>query len=627
MTACKNAAASETASSANWKGRKPGGLRRAEAFQGNYFWKMERETAPPRDISDPWIPPALAGRHNAPALAGGESNEVRAARGRLAVMTRLGICLGFGLMLTLASWAYAAEPRCACETGSTTAVSAWSALRVESPRLLTVSPSFEADGSPLQVVVPEALLNRLLATERTDVSHVRDVIARTDVVGRQTTVLRVQAECRPNDQRAEIHLVLQGTVLSDTYGVTRQAAVNTLGKHGVIAVKPVMFDGRQLSTRRPQVWVDVNNEHVAAQTQFDGVPIFGGIARSTALSTAERLRPQADAETAEHLSAQLGPQFNQEADLQLARFNRLLKDELLSRYGEFWPTSLATRSTDSHLLLSGSWADAPKLPLTKVGLKPVALSDDAVTVRVHESVLNACVQRLPIAGKTFSERELRELFEGFVAQLGGRVLVAKDAKPTAAPALMPMIRFADKNPMRVKIEEGQLSLIVNASVEVAGQTILAQDEITLPMTWKTRRNEWQVDPGAVEFAKADQGLSLVGMVETLARTQLSQAIPATLIPQTLTLPSDAGSFTSLQVAGVEATAGWLTLSLKIDAGSQPVSEEALRPIIRAQSPSRVQPPTDRRLKPATTPRTSSRSNADWDVKNARKQRDPAGWFE
>ena len=376
---------------------------------------------------------------------------------------------------------------------------------VKSPRLLENVSVLDADGAPLHVIVPEGLLNRLLATERTENGQVRDVIANTDVIGRQTTVTRTQVDCRPNAQRAEIHLVLQGTVFSDTMGVTRQAAVNTLGKHAVVAIKPVMFDGRQISTRRPQIWVDVHNEHVAAQTKLDGLPIFGGIARGTALSTAERLRPQADAETADHLSAQVGPQFNQEADLQLARFNRLLKKDLLARFGEFWPTKMATRTTDSHMFVSGSWNDTPNVSLPLVGLSNDLGREESITVRIHESVLNSALQRLPIAGKSFSEQELGKIFETFINQVGGKVLTLTNPKPVTAAPFAPIVRFADRNAMRVSIAAGKISLVINASIEVAGQTVLAQDEITVPLTWKTQHNAWQIDPGKLEFAKADQG--------------------------------------------------------------------------------------------------------------------------
>ena len=594
--------------------------------------------------------------------------------------------VGFSLTLVISSFIQAAEPKCACKLDPVDRQTVWSPLRADAlgpspelrndtPRLLKNDLDFDSVDAPLQVVVPERLLNRLLATERTETGRVRDVIANTDVVGQQTTVIRVQADCQPNSQRAEIHLVLQGEVYSDTMGVTRQATVNTLGKHTVVAIKPVMFDGRQLSTRRPQIWVDVHSEHVSAATTLDGLPIFGGIARGTALSTAERLRPQADAETADHLSAQVGPQFNQEADLQLAHCNRMLKNDLLARFSEFWPTSMTTRSTDSHVVVSGSWDDTPRMIQSFKSVSHGSASDEAVTVRMHESVLNSALQRLPIAGKTFSERELQRLFESFVTQLGGQVLTLKDSvidstptlTPTTTPALMPMIRFADRNAMRVKLEAGQLLLVVNASVEIAGNTVLTQDEITMPLTWKNHRNAWQVDPGKMTFAKADQGISLVGMMESLARTQLANAIPATLLPQAIALPSDAGSVSSLRVASVKATDGWLTLLLSVDAIQQPVPEGAVRPttIIRAQSPSanqhqsqtqlRSQPVTitrietlpDRRFK-STTPSKSVSATASKSVsskdsqrgsqssrtpatakssRESRDRRDPTGWFE
>ena len=585
----------------------------------------------------------------------------------------------------------AVEPECACKNDIADHQPVWSTLRsglsdtspelavtpdsprlLKSPRLLENVSVLDADGAPLHVIVPEGLLNRLLATERTENGQVRDVIANTDVIGRQTTVTRTQVDCRPNAQRAEIHLVLQGTVFSDTMGVTRQAAVNTLGKHAVVAIKPVMFDGRQISTRRPQIWVDVHNEHVAAQTKLDGLPIFGGIARGTALSTAERLRPQADAETADHLSAQVGPQFNQEADLQLARFNRLLKKDLLARFGEFWPTKMATRTTDSHMFVSGSWNDTPNVSLPLVGLSNDLGREESITVRIHESVLNSALQRLPIAGKSFSEQELGKIFETFINQVGGKVLTLTNPKPVTAAPFAPIVRFADRNAMRVSIAAGKISLVINASIEVAGQTVLAQDEITVPLTWKTQHNAWQIDPGKLEFAKADQGISLVGMMESLARTQLANTIPTTLLPQGINLPSDVGPTPSLQVASLRATDGWLTFALTVESFQQRIPEESARPItiIRSQSPSRIerrverrdQDPPSLRIQPQPEPssinriesrsdrrfstttatqasspkaakrstmnsRSSLNSKSARELRETRPTRDPAGWFD
>lgn len=604
------------------------------------------------------------------------------------LQTLIGLSLSFCFANTSLAAEPQGEPQCACNKELVDRRTVWSALRPASsgasperataegePRLFKSISTLVGDLAPLQVIVPEGLLNRFLATERTENGEVRDVIANTDVVGRQTTVTRIQADCRPNSQRAEVHLVLRGTVYSDTLGVTRQAAVNTLGRHAVVAVKPVMFDGHQLSTRRPRVWVDVHNEHVAAQTKLDGLPIFGGIARGTALSTAERLRPQADAETAEHLSAQVGPQFNQEADFQLARFNRLLKSDLFVRFNKLWPTTLATRTTDSHLVVSGAWDDTTNLVQPLADLDRDSERDESITVRVHESALNLALNRLPIAGKTFSERELGEIFEAFIGQLGGRVVASKPSK-VATPALEPVVRFSERNPMRVSISSGQVSLVVNASIEVAGQTVLAQDEITVPLSWKAQHNAWRIDPGKLEFAKADQGISLVGMMEALARTPLANTIPTTLLPQGINLPSDAAAAPSLQIARIKATDGWLTIALAVEAFRQPNPDEPMRSmtIIRSQTPPQIErrvqsqssmrpqtrqesasmdrfgSPLNLQRNTTITPqsvssksnkttvskagkvaskssRSSSSSKATRDSLDVRVRRDPAGWFD
>ncbi len=555
------------------------------------------------------------------------------------MVTRFVMCCGLWLLINSVAWAEFPEPVCSCESSAPSSITVWSPVRREPERLELVRTPTGMDRWPLQIIVPERLLNRLVAVERSEAGPVRDVIANTDVVGRQITVTRVQADCRPNDDRAEINLVLQGTVQSDTLGVTRQASVNTLGRHGVVAVKTVLFDGRLFFTRRPQVWVDVHNQHVGATTQFDGMPFLHRFARNTALSTAERLRPQADAETGEHLAAQIGPQFNQDADQRLGQWNRALKDNLQTRYRDFWPNRMSPRTTDSHFLFSAAWADAPELAVADAGhvtgLTPLDANSDSITVRVHESVLNSALQRLKLEGKTFSEPQVRDAFESFVAKFSGRVLASKKLK--AAPlseAMTPQIRFADKDAVRLKIAAGKVLLIVNASVEVAGQTVLAQDEITVPLTWAARKGEWQVDPGMMAFARGNNDVSLAGMMETLVRSQLAEAIPATVLPQSFAIPLAEGQSQSLRFAKTDASAGWLTLSLDIESNQRPIPNQ-MQPIPEEAFPlpdlSRSEVSTTRRLKPISSPR-DRRSSADpsregWTSRTTRQPRDSAGWFE
>lgn len=436
--------------------------------------------------------------------------------------------------------------------------------------------------APLQISLPEGLLNRLLTDERSEIASVRDVIARADVTGQQLTSTRVVVDLKPSSDDAEMYLVLTGAVHSNTVGRTSQAAVNTLGRHDVLAVKPVMFDGYQITTKRPQVWVDVHNEHVAASTAFDGT-LFGGMARSVALNTANQRRKQVDAETAEHLSAQLGPQFNRDADRQLAQFNREWRDGLRSQFGDLWPQRLTARSTDSELVLSAAWADAPEMSWQEVGKtnssNEQVSNSDAVTVWLHESVVNAWLRKLDLDGKTMTESQLRETLESFVAKLGGHVL-PRDKKLAAQPlpGTAPLIRLGDKDPVRVTIADGQLQLIVVAGIEVAGQTVLAQDEITLPWSSKLERGEWRLTPGKLAFAKADTGVSLVGMVETMARTQLAAAIPVVTFPEAFPLPTVSPNqrLSELRLASAEASDGWLTFSLAVGAAAQPAREPQLR---------------------------------------------------
>lgn len=549
---------------------------------------------------------------------------------------RVFIVTGLWCVLSMSATAHSAEPRCACESPSgVPASSSRLAWRMEPSPLPFAEPQV-VDRSPFQIAVPGTLLNRLLTEDRFDAGPVRDVIAQTDVVGEQRTVARVQVQLVPNDRHAEFHLVLKGLVQSDTLGVTRDGAVNTRGLHSVVAVKPVMFDGQRITTRMAKVGVDVHNEHVAAFTRYDGLPFFDEIARRTAFKKAERLRPQADAETADSLVARIGPEFNRDADRRLAQFNKAWWNLWGSDAKTLWPEQLSLRTTDSELLVSAAWPDAPLVPAGSLGLRPPGNDSETITVRVHESVLTSLLQRLPLAGKDVPESQLHNVYETFVKNFGGQVVEAKNHQHTPPAATEPHLRFADKDPVRVKIEEGRLLLIINAGVEIAGQSVLSPDEITVPLTPTVVRGTWRWQPGPMTFAKGDQGLSLVGVMESLARKQLAEAIPETVMPATLRWPGLEAMPASLRLVKSEASSGWLTLSLSAD----PVNRAA-QPMPQPREPDYI-PQDDlprietRRMLPARSsgysrvPSSSSRSWAGISPSTSRRTiraQDPAGWFE
>lgn len=431
---------------------------------------------------------------------------------------------------------------------------------VRTARIESAAVEVSPNQAPLQIILPERLLNQLMADERAEIGPVRDVIADANVIGQQATTTRVVVDVRPNQSFAELHLVLTGVVSSETVGITSQAAINTLGRHDVLAIKPVMFDGHQITTRRPRVWVDIHSEHVGAQTAFDGT-LFGGFARNVAIKTANRQRDQVDAETAEHLVAQLGPKFNREADQQLGRFNREWREGGKARFGKLWPQSLAASSTDSQLLISASWADAPALAPADA---PHASDADAVTIRVHESAINAWLKTLELGGKTLTETELREPFDALMIKLGGRVLRRENKLANQPlPGTAPLIRLGKNDPVRVSFADGELRLMIVASIEVAGQTVLAQDEITVPFSSKIEQGEWRVKAGQLAFAKGGNGITLASMVETLVRNQLATAFPDVVLPESIALPISGSmpSMPALRLARAEASSGWLTLSL------------------------------------------------------------------
>ena len=102
----------------------------------------------------------------------------------------------------------------------------------------------------LQVFASEAFLSRHMSERHDEAGGVRDFILGADVYGNQVTNSVAGVQLLPNPRAARFAVTLNGTVSSNTSGVTSQATIFTQGYHTFYATKEVTFDGNRFVTGR-----------------------------------------------------------------------------------------------------------------------------------------------------------------------------------------------------------------------------------------------------------------------------------------------------------------------------------------------------------------------------------------
>ena len=358
-----------------------------------------------------------------------------------------------------------------------------------------------------RIVATEEFLNRLMSDARTEQGQVVDNVLGAYVTGQQTTSTTVGVDLRPSPNTARFDLALSGTIQSNTVGVTSQATVQTSGYHTFLAAKPITFDGQKFTTAPATISVNPHNTTTGISTNMGGF-LFGGIARNIASQEVEARRGQAESIASSRIQERVLPQFNSEADKSFAEATDKIDKEVFAglRSTGLYPDAITYQTTDtvlrvnSRLMATGELgADTPHAGLA---------SDRGATAMLHESAINNSIDRLELAGQTLNDAELRAKFEKFLSKALNREVKFKETAKAASEdgdeaKSLSAIMFAPTDPMRVRIENGELVLVIRAGFKQEGKDDIPMREIVAPLSFEVKGKEILATRGNVAVTAAD----------------------------------------------------------------------------------------------------------------------------
>lgn len=412
----------------------------------------------------------------------------------------------------------------------------------------------------LAVEVTEEFANRILSRCETQHGPVRDFILGADVFGEQSTTTRTWFDFRPSAATALLELRVSGEIDTQTVGVTPQAEVQSLGRHQMELSKEIEFDGVQLRTRSPAVWVSPNQQNVAAMTRVGRYPIIGPIANSVAMRAAEARKPQAAAITAERITQQAAPPFNERVDAELGRLNRLLSETVRPRVDQLQllPTSQTLRSTDGAIQWRMAVGPAPyprSAPLDDARI-PHGRAGGAY---LHDSLVNGLISRLPLRGLAVPDAAIDRWFQA-LASGAGLTALATPGEPIA-PRLV-TIQFDRDRPIRLHCHENRAELIVRVGLTpVAGPAIPVQ-EITIPFTVQLTETSLEFLPEEVTIVPGDPSAS-GSMLDEAARRLIRETVQARLerrsLPRRIPLRIPDHTPAELMLRDVRLQDGWVSV--------------------------------------------------------------------
>ncbi len=307
----------------------------------------------------------------------------------------------------------------------------------------------------VRIALTAELLNRLVPEQPARNGVVNDTIMGAVVKGFSETKAQLSVKFVPDPARLHLYLQAAGVVDSQTQATAGPATFSNRGEATYQVRKEVILDKQGITATAATGEAKSDSKLTGVHTDFDRVPVIGGIARNRATTQHERKRDEADREVDQKVATNAEQQLNAAVDRRLQEAEQLVRQELLAPLTKLElqaePITLETNAMRAtmRLRLAG---------LNQLGghtARPQAPSDSVASLQLHESALNNMLDQLQLAGRSFTLPEL-------IHHLGQRISWPAVPQQTDSPPDV-TIAFAPTDPVRIRCQDG----VVHVTLAVA----------------------------------------------------------------------------------------------------------------------------------------------------------------
>lgn len=423
----------------------------------------------------------------------------------------------------------------------------------------------------VRVSITDDMLERFLPKQAPRVDRVAEYLLGIPVFGRATSDAQLSLKLLPTPgDRLNVELIATGTIQSRTRSSQGPVTTYNSTNSSYTARKLVQISEQGVHFEPSQVDVSSRTRLTGMSTDFDGIPIIEDLVRGYALNEYNDMRPAMQAAARARTATRTRQRFDESADPQMTTWSNALAHRVveplrrLDLNANGWVERPSEDRVALRFLLAGDNQLAAHTP------RPMALSDSVLTVQLSQSAVNNLLDRLNLAGRTFTPSEL-------FAEIGRKLNLPPEwlKRETLADA---RITFAQEDPVRIRFEDGRLRVALAIAVLAAEGNVWRDIEVFADYAPE------QVGP-AVELMRSGV-VSLHGAKDTRSQFALRGIFSDVFHPD-VTFPilydqltSDA-RFAGLQVTQFVLEDGWLGFALGPQAmGATEAAKAATRALWR-----------------------------------------------
>ncbi|MEX2137947.1 MAG: hypothetical protein WD894_01710 [Pirellulales bacterium] len=323
----------------------------------------------------------------------------------------------------------------------------------------------------LRLVVTRELLDRCLPQPPPAADRVNETIVGVPTRGLSTISTRLAVRLFPANEQIRLGIEANGVVDSATSSTSGPVTLHSAGESTYFVGKLVVIDRHGLRVGRAMAEADNQSRLAGLETDFDGIPLVRNLVRSYALSEHDAKQSEAQQEVEAKVAARASERLDAEVNARLAQAEADFRRRILAPLArlDLAPDVVQLTTTEdrvtTRLRLAGDDQTGAHTP------RPLALSNSLASLQLHESALNNGLDRLQLAGRSFT---LPELHQWITQRL--------DRPGTAMPEDLPenvVVTFAAEDPVHVRCIDGRVEVTLSFAELDDGHRVWYDFQITV----------------------------------------------------------------------------------------------------------------------------------------------------
>lgn len=409
----------------------------------------------------------------------------------------------------------------------------------------------------IRVAMSVKLMNNMLPQPPTVKKGVNDFVLGSRVFGTSHTAAKLHLTLIPDPHQLRMVLNAAGTVDSNTHSHSGPASFRNKGSANYTAKKLFTIHHQGIQSAKATAKADGRTQLVGVETEYDDIPLLSSLARSIAEQEYDDRRYRANAIMEQRIEQQVATQLDREANAQVAKAKASFEKKILAplKKRQLNPLALGLETTTQRTIIR--YRIAGHHQLAAYTPRPQAPADSLLSVQVHQSAINNTLASLGLAGNEFTLPEL-------LTHLKSTFNLLDLETPQDLPEGV-VVRFANEDPIRVLIKDGEVKIALKLSKVAAsnGHRWINFYVIATYRPQDSRVNATLTRDDVISIAGSRIGFADRVALQAIFNKVFSQERPIVLLAEEFTQQR---GFENARVNQFLCTGGWLGLAVGPESG-------------------------------------------------------------